>query len=87
MLKIDVDGAEVSVLAGASRLLVESHPDVIVETHSAELEHVCTRLLIEAEYASRVITPRRIFPQNRPAEHNRWLVADRTWSRVGRARY
>jgi len=87
LLKIDVDRAEVSVLAGARRLLVESHPDVILETHSAELEDMCARLLIEAGYAPRVISQRRILPQNRPAEHNRWLVADRTWSHVARGRY
>ena len=77
LLKIDVDGAEEAILAGARRLLVDSHPDVILETHSAELEDVCARLLIDAGYAPRVITQRRILPQNRPAEHNRWLVADR----------
>jgi hypothetical protein len=82
LLKIDVDGAEVGVLAGARRLLVEGHPDVILETHSAELEAMCGRLLIDAGYAPRVITPRRVLPQNRPAEHNRWLVADQAWSQV-----
>ena len=76
---IDVDGAELGVLAGARRLLVDSRPHVILETHSAELEDGCAQLLIEAGYAPRVVTQRRILPQNRPAEHNRWLVADRAW--------
>lgn len=83
LLKIDVDRAEVSVLGGARRLLAESHPDVILETHSAELEDACARLLIEAGYAPRVVAQRRILSQNRPTEHNRWLVADRTWCHVG----
>lgn len=79
LLKIDVDGGEASVLAGARRLLAESHPDVILETHSAELEDSCAQLLIEAGYAPRVITQRRFLPENRwPAAHNRWLVADAT---------
>jgi hypothetical protein len=86
LLKIDVDGPEVTVLTGARRLLVERHPHVIVETHSAELEDVCARLLIEAGYAPRVITQRWILPQNRPAQQNRWLVADRAWSHVGQNR-
>jgi hypothetical protein len=77
LLKVDVEGAEAGVLAGARRLLVESHPDVIVETHSEEAEHVCARMLIEAGYAPRVVTARRILPQNRSALHNRWLVADK----------
>jgi hypothetical protein len=76
LLKIDVDGAEVNVLAGARRLLADSHPDVILETHSEDLEDTCARMLIEAGYAPRVVTPRRILPQHRPAEHNRWLVAE-----------
>jgi hypothetical protein len=87
LLKIDVDHAEVRVLAGARRLLLDSHPDVIVETHSVQLEGTCVRLLIEAGYAPRVITPRRVLPQNRPGEHNRWLVADRAWSQVHGGRY
>lgn len=81
LLKIDVDGPEVAVLDGARRLLTESHPHVIVETHSAELEDDCAGLLIAAGYAPRVVTQRRILPQNRPIRHNRWLVADRAWSR------
>jgi predicted RNA methylase len=75
LLKVDVDRAELAVLEGARRLLAGAHPDVILETHSAELEDACARLLIEAGYAPRVITPRRILPQHRPTEHNRWLVA------------
>lgn len=75
LLKVDVEGAEAAVLHGARRLLVDTRPDVILETHSAELEDVCARQLIDAGYAPRVLTPRRILPQHRPATHNRWLVA------------
>jgi hypothetical protein len=78
LLKVDVDGGEAHVLTGARRMLVASHPNVIVETHSQDLEDTCARILIEAGYAPRVITPRRILPENRPAVHNRWLVADRS---------
>lgn len=75
LLKVDVDRAEVGVLAGAPSFLRDAHPHVIVETHSRELEHACAQLLIEAGYAPRVITQRRFLPQDRPIEHNRWLVA------------
>jgi hypothetical protein len=75
LLKIDVDGGEVGVLTGARRLLVEQHPSVILETHSLELETACAQLLLDAGYAPRVVTARRMLRQNRPAEHNRWLVA------------
>jgi predicted RNA methylase len=75
LLKVDVDGGEADVLAGARRLLADAHPDVIVETHSPALEDACGQLLLEASYSPTVITPRRLLPQNRPAVHNRWLVA------------
>jgi len=33
LVKIDVEGAELMVLQGASRLLTDAHPDIIVEVH------------------------------------------------------
>lgn len=75
LLKIDVDRAEVGVLAGAPRLLTDVHPHVILETHSPELEATCARLLLDAGYAPRIVTQRRLLPQDRPSEHNRWLIA------------
>jgi hypothetical protein len=75
LLKIDVDGGETGVLAGARRLLAEQHPSILLETHSLALEIACARLLLDAGYAPMVVTARRMLPQNRPAEHNRWLVA------------
>ena len=75
LLKVDVDGGEADVLAGAQRLLADHRPDVILETHSQPLEDACGQLLLDAGYVPTVVTPRRLLPQNRPAEHNRWLVA------------
>ena len=75
LLKIDVDGGETAVLAGASRLLRETKPDVILETHSPDLERDCAELLLAAGYRVRIVTQRARFRQNRPAAHNRWLVA------------
>lgn len=77
LLKIDVDGGEVGVLRGARDLLRQTHPHVIIETHSLGLEQECAQLLAEAGYAPRVLTQRRFLPQDRPIEHNRWLVARR----------
>lgn len=76
LLKVDVEGAEVEVLGGARRILAEQRPHAIVETHSAELERACGDLLLECGYRPRVVLPRRTLRQNRPGEHNRWLVAD-----------
>jgi hypothetical protein len=76
LLKIDVEGPEADVLAGARQLLCERRPHVVVETHSAALEDACARLLLQAGYRPRVLTQRRLLPEDRQAqEHNRWLVA------------
>jgi len=75
LLKIDVDGGEAGVLAGARRLLVQQHPSVILETHSPDLEATCAQILLDAGYTPIVVTARRLMRQNRPAEHNRWLIA------------
>ena len=76
LLKVDVDGPEARVLAGAQRLLATTRPHVIVETHSADLERVCAQQLIAAGYRPRVLAARRRLPQNRGAEHNRGLLAE-----------
>jgi Methyltransferase FkbM domain len=81
LVKVDVDGAEADVLAGAERILATQHPNVIVETHAPGLEVACAEALVRAGYAPRVVTSRRLFPQDRrwptPQSqiHNRWLVA------------
>jgi hypothetical protein len=75
-IKIDVDGAELGALQSASRLLTERHPALIVETHSAKLEHACGRLLSEQRYKPFIVNQRRVLPDHRPTmELNRWLVA------------
>jgi SAM-dependent methyltransferase len=74
-VKIDVEGAEADVLAGAGRLLAERMPSLIVETHSQALEASCGDLLVECGYRPRIVSPRRRFSDLRPTEHNRWLVA------------
>ena len=75
-LKVDVEGAEDGVLAGAERVLAEDRPHVVVETHSADLERRCAERLMGNGYRPRVVTQRRFLPQNRATEHNRWLVAN-----------
>ena len=75
VVKIDVDRAELSVLSGARRMLSERRPHLIVETHSLELERDCAELMKECGYRPTVVTPRRWLAENRPLDHNRWLVA------------
>lgn len=74
-VKIDVDGAELNVIHGARTLLAEHRPSLVVEVHSEELEHRCGGLLVQHGYAPRIVNQRRLAPDYRPIQHNRWLVA------------
>lgn len=81
LVKMDVDGAELDILRSANSLL--GQPDVrwLIETHSAELERECMALLHATGYKT-VVVPnawwRMIVPEQRPLDHNRWLVAMRS---------
>lgn len=76
LLKVDVEGAEASVLHGAARLLAERRPHLIVETHSPELERECGDLMLRHGYRPRVVSTRRFARQDRDGAFNRWLVAE-----------
>jgi FkbM family methyltransferase len=53
LIKIDVEGAEVEVLAGAIRTLTECRPRVYLEAHSTALEQECTAQLVAQGYRVR----------------------------------
>jgi hypothetical protein len=76
VLNIDVEGEEAAVLQGAVRILTTRQPHVIVETHSAEVERECQRLLLGFGYAPKIIDQRRLLRDHRPLDHNRWIVAE-----------
>ena len=44
-MKIDVEGAESDVLAGASRILRESHPTILLSTHGWKQHELCCSTL------------------------------------------
>jgi hypothetical protein len=73
-LKIDVEGAEVDVLRGASLILATRRPPMIVEVHGAEAEAGCLDILAGHRYRVEIIDRSRLLPENRPLAHNRWLV-------------
>jgi hypothetical protein len=78
VVKIDVDGGESSVLRGARRLLARKDVFWIIETHSADLESECVRMLREAGHETQIVPNAwwRVFvPEHRPIPHNRWLTA------------
>ncbi|MGA2499106.1 MAG: FkbM family methyltransferase [Tepidisphaeraceae bacterium] len=78
LLKIDVDGGERDVLAGAEKTLGRDNVRLVVETHSAELEQSCTAFLASLGYKIQIIPNawyRVIVPEARHIPHNRWFIA------------
>jgi hypothetical protein len=78
VLKIDVEGAELDVLHGATRVLDDAAPVVFLEVHSAELREAC-RLVLEGHgYAVRSYEPKASLRGPRPLAGNAWLWAERS---------
>jgi hypothetical protein len=78
LIKMDVDGAEAEILAGAGA--IKAMPDIrwLIETHSEKLERSCVKSLQSAGFKTEIIRNawwRAIMPEQRPIPHNRWLVA------------
>jgi hypothetical protein len=75
-VKIDVDGGELDVLAGGERTLRDGRPDLVVETHSRELEERCGAFLVDCGYRPIIKHNRKVWREHRAgAAHNRWLLA------------
>jgi len=80
LLKIDVDGGETAILEALHEVLRRKRCLFLIETHSRQLDADCRSLLEQAEYRVSVVSQawwRCIAPEQRPAEFNRWLVAER----------
>ena len=52
LIKIDVEGAEESVLRGAADLLARKKPKLLLSTHNEQAQDACLKLLREAGYQS-----------------------------------
>lgn len=75
-VKIDVERAEMQVLQGATRLLSERKPDLLIEIHSAKLAAECLLQLEAAGYKPEPTVPQRKWlRENRGEEPNEWIVA------------
>ena len=77
-IKIDVDGREMEVLASGENLLSEASVDLLIETHSMSLERDCVQFLRSRGFVPEIVHRawwRKIIPEQRPIEHNRWLWA------------
>ncbi len=80
LIKIDVDGVEFDVLKSGTHLFSEGKSDILVETHSPELERDCIEWLKTRGYTCNIIKNawwRIMIPEQRPLPHNRWLFATR----------
>jgi hypothetical protein len=80
LIKADVEGAELDLLRAARETLCRHRVLLVVETHSADIESECLRLLGACGYRCRIISQawyRRCIPESRPLPHNRWIVAER----------
>lgn len=75
LIKIDVEGSELDVLAGARRTLAKRGPGLLVEVHAVDLEEACMAMLVEIGYRPLVVERRKWLAEQRPIPHNRWLVA------------
>jgi hypothetical protein len=76
-IKVDVEGSELDVLNSGSRLLTSAGVDLLLETHSPELEQSCLAWLEARAFTVRVIDQawwRRLVPEHRPSAHNRWIA-------------
>ena len=56
VMKIDVEGSELSVLKGSSLTLERCRPWVLLSTHSNELTHRCKEYLVEKAYRVRALS-------------------------------
>lgn len=81
VVKLDVDGGEVAVLAGAQELMKSTRVAWLVEVHSGDLAAACAATLRQAGLNVRIVQNawwRVLVPERRPnTQVNHWLVASR----------
>jgi len=78
VVKLDVDGGEMDVLQGAEQTLRRGGVNMVIETHTPELEHDCKAFLEAMGYQTRIINQgwyRSFIRDGRQIAHNRWMVA------------
>jgi FkbM family methyltransferase len=95
LIKIDVEGAESSVLRGAAKTIARFHPDLVIELHSPTQDLEVAGMLTRWDYTlSRVDGPTLLYvDRSWPEVHGVWGTVHATWpkrqdstcSRVGRA--
>jgi Methyltransferase FkbM domain len=77
LIKVDIDGGELSLLHGARRLLASRDVRWVIEVHSVELQEKCLEVLHAANYRTFTVRNawwRHILPELRPGELNQWII-------------
>jgi hypothetical protein len=86
LVKVDIDGGEVSLLDGARTLLHSPETRWIIEVHSNALQEKCLEILQSANYRALVVRNawwRHFLPELRPGELNHWIIAVPRYSSLG----
>lgn len=78
VIKMDIEGAEAKALRHAGSFLDPSKARWIIEVHGLNLERECLEILTQAGYTPHIVSTawwRYFLPEQRPLEHNRWIIA------------
>jgi FkbM family methyltransferase len=74
LVKIDVEGAELNVLAGAQSVLASQRPDIVCEVLvPAAKPDALRELLAPHGYSFYLLTPEGVSPRPRPEAHPEWM--------------
>ncbi len=74
-MKVDTEGHEVAVLAGAREMLERGQTDVLVEFHTPENHSACERLLYNAHYNVTIVRHPHYDPEGHMWKQHGWLRA------------
>lgn len=75
-IKMDIEGGEVDALKGASRLIAEHRPHMVIEVHGEDLETRCREILNRHGYKITRVSPRSWFSETRIDQYNGWIICE-----------
>jgi hypothetical protein len=76
-IKLDIERAEVMALQGATKILQQRKPNMIIEVHGMDKEIGCLEILKSHGYLPLIVDQRkRWYKESRGMMHNRWLVCE-----------